>query len=116
MYERALNDKGQQVISVATLNKLVQHLTSESVSDQEFVKAFLLTYGSFSTAEKILAKLIERYHTPPSCTGSVQVIKLRVLNALRLWFVLFFIYLFIFLFFIFLFFYFFIFIFLFFNI
>ncbi len=30
-------------------------------SDMEFMKAFLMTYSTFTTPEKLLLKLIERY-------------------------------------------------------
>ena len=65
---------------------------ARSFSDIEFVKTFLLTYQSFSTPDKLLRKLIERYNVvipegmPRSQFGHVrQTIQARVINALRLW-------------------------------
>ncbi len=58
-------------IRAGTINKLIEHLTSATVIgtvlvwkftflDLEFMKAFLMTFASFSTPEKFLQKLIER--------------------------------------------------------
>lgn len=60
--------------------------------DIEFVKTFLLTYQSFSTPDRLLKKLIERYNvvrpedkTLAQFTQMRQTIQARVINALRLW-------------------------------
>lgn len=62
------------------------------LTDLEFVKTFLYTYQSFSTPEKLLKKLIERYNVVrpegmPLKTFSVmkQTIQARVINAFKLW-------------------------------
>ena len=61
-------------------------------ADLEFVKTFLYTYQSFSTPERLLKKLIERYNVVrpegmPLKTFSVmkQTIQARVINAFKLW-------------------------------
>ena len=61
-------------------------------SDLEFVKTFLFTYQAFTTPEKLLRKLIERYNVvrpegmPLKEFGVMrQTIQARVINALRLW-------------------------------
>ena len=61
-------------------------------SDLEFVKTFLFTYQAFTTPEKLLRKLIERYNVvcpegmPLKEFGIMrQTIQARVINALRLW-------------------------------
>ena len=67
-------------------------LLSLAVPDLEFVKTFLFTYQAFTTPEKLLRKLIERYNVV--CPEGMplkefdvmrQTIQARVINALRLW-------------------------------
>lgn len=78
------------VIKAATLNKLVVQLTPERDNDMDFQKTFLMTYQSFTTPEKLLQKLIQRYQVPekyaegkPSTmTNTIQV---RVVNVLKRW-------------------------------
>ena len=60
--------------------------------DLEFVKTFLLTYQSFSTPERLLKKLIERYNVVrpsgmPFKNFAImkQTIQARVINAFKLW-------------------------------
>ena len=88
------NDKGQ--IRAGTLNKLVQALTSEKVTDLEFMKGFLMTYLAFTTPEKLLEKLVQRYHAPvpnfPSSeeeeqwrSTTLRTIQLRVCNTMKYW-------------------------------
>jgi hypothetical protein len=84
-------DKSGQVTG-ATLNKLVERITSTRDHDLEFVKTFLFTYQAFTTPEKLLRKLIERYNVvcpegmPLKEFGIMrQTIQARVINALRLW-------------------------------
>ncbi|KAJ1344889.1 hypothetical protein BSLG_000404 [Batrachochytrium salamandrivorans] len=52
----------------ATLNKLVEKLTEEkgqgTTAYLDFVKTFLLTYQSFTTADVLLQKLSDRYAVP----------------------------------------------------
>lgn len=61
-------------------------------TDLEFVKTFLFTYQAFTTPEKLLKKLIERYNVVCPEGMSLkefdvmrQTIQARVINALRLW-------------------------------
>jgi hypothetical protein len=84
-------DRNGQVIG-ATLNKLVERVTSTRDHDLEFVKTFLFTYQAFTTPEKLLRKLIERYNVV--CPEGMplkefdvmrQTIQARVINAVRLW-------------------------------
>jgi hypothetical protein len=85
------HDRHGQVTG-ATLNKLVERVTSTRDHDLEFVKTFLFTYQAFITPEKLLRKLIERYNVvcPPGLPLKEfdvmrQTIQARVINALRLW-------------------------------
>ncbi|KAF2071514.1 hypothetical protein CYY_007175 [Polysphondylium violaceum] len=79
-------------IKAASLNKLVILLTPEKNHDLEYAKTFLLTYQSFTTPEKLLQKLIQRYHVPQK-QGQTEFewrkiavpIQLRVVNILKTW-------------------------------
>ena len=77
------------VIMVVLCVVVILHL---SPADLEFVKTFLFTYQAFTTPEKLLRKLIERYNVV--CPEGMplkqfdvmrQTIQARVINALRLW-------------------------------
>eukprot|EP01090_Pellita_catalonica_P019851 TRINITY_DN6873_c0_g1_i1.p1 TRINITY_DN6873_c0_g1~~TRINITY_DN6873_c0_g1_i1.p1 ORF type:complete len:459 (-),score=74.47 TRINITY_DN6873_c0_g1_i1:887-2263(-) len=76
-------------IKAGSLNKLVEKLTDVSHTDLMFMKTFLMTYQSFTTPQKLLNKLFERYHVPPSSAEDWQqhrkVVQLRVTNALKKW-------------------------------
>lgn len=89
-------DNEPKSIHSASLNKLVENLTSPANPNMTFLKTFLLTYTTFTTAEKLLHKLIERYHVPqdrkpPNIrpedwnTTTLMPIRLRVCNVLRKW-------------------------------
>ncbi|KAL2915222.1 hypothetical protein HK105_205329 [Polyrhizophydium stewartii] len=85
-----------QRIASATLNKLVEKLTEEKgekVTEYlDFVKTFLLTYQSFTTAEALLQLLTDRYAVPndkslpqPEFDKFRITIQLRVCNVLLQW-------------------------------
>jgi len=94
--DKTTGENEAKVIHSASLNKLVQHLTSEANPNMTFLKIFLMTYTTFTTSEKLLNKLIERYHVPqdrrPTAmrpeewnTSVLMPIRLRVSNVLRKW-------------------------------
>eukprot|EP00013_Stygamoeba_regulata_P000816 CAMPEP_0177639212 /NCGR_PEP_ID=MMETSP0447-20121125/5902_1 /TAXON_ID=0 /ORGANISM="Stygamoeba regulata, Strain BSH-02190019" /LENGTH=1216 /DNA_ID=CAMNT_0019141227 /DNA_START=37 /DNA_END=3683 /DNA_ORIENTATION=+ len=72
-------------IQAATLNKLIEHLTSPSGHDLEFRSAFFMTYRSFTTPSILLSKLIDRYDVPVSQASVSKPVKLRVANCLKFW-------------------------------
>ncbi|KAJ6227905.1 ras guanine nucleotide exchange factor i-related [Anaeramoeba flamelloides] len=76
-------------IEAASLNKLVEMLTHEKKRNVLYTKTFLMTYQSFTTPRKLLAKLIQRFHIPPEkeeiYKGRKKIIRLRVCNFLRFW-------------------------------
>eukprot|EP00735_Rhodelphis_limneticus_P013211 TRINITY_DN677_c0_g1::TRINITY_DN677_c0_g1_i1::g.28801::m.28801 TRINITY_DN677_c0_g1::TRINITY_DN677_c0_g1_i1::g.28801 ORF type:complete len:859 (-),score=212.78,sp/Q54PQ4/GEFA_DICDI/36.55/4e-93,sp/Q54PQ4/GEFA_DICDI/47.37/8e-07,RasGEF/PF00617.14/6.1e+03,RasGEF/PF00617.14/7.7e-55,RasGEF_N/PF00618.15/1.6e-23 TRINITY_DN677_c0_g1_i1:289-2865(-) len=88
-------------IKAATLNKLVERLTidkaPEGVDLGQYTKTFLMTFQSFTTPEKLLDKLLERFEVPvpASVSGDKEVsvwktrvqqpIQLRVVNVLKTW-------------------------------
>ena len=51
-------------IEAASLDTLVQYLTSEAKHDLQFQKIFLLTYESFTDPDTLFTKLEQRYHVP----------------------------------------------------
>eukprot|EP01125_Pyxidicula_operculata_P008820 TRINITY_DN2925_c0_g4_i2.p1 TRINITY_DN2925_c0_g4~~TRINITY_DN2925_c0_g4_i2.p1 ORF type:complete len:1285 (-),score=312.73 TRINITY_DN2925_c0_g4_i2:27-3881(-) len=59
-----LNEYGHPEISGANLSQLVERLTYHQFIDLEFTNAFLLTYRLFTTPEKFLKCLMNRYHFP----------------------------------------------------
>ncbi|PRP74212.1 aimless RasGEF, partial [Planoprotostelium fungivorum] len=77
-------DENNKDIVSATFNKLVEYATS--TEDSNFREIFLLCYQSYSTAEELLHKLIERYHTPMDMLFSdSNKIKLRVCVFVKYW-------------------------------
>eukprot|EP01114_Cavostelium_apophysatum_P001068 TRINITY_DN10919_c0_g1_i2.p1 TRINITY_DN10919_c0_g1~~TRINITY_DN10919_c0_g1_i2.p1 ORF type:complete len:787 (-),score=207.66 TRINITY_DN10919_c0_g1_i2:772-3132(-) len=61
-------------IRAATLNKLVEKLTPDTL-DMEFQKTFLMTYQTFTTTEKLMKKLAQRIQgvSLPSTGGNLLV-------------------------------------------
>jgi hypothetical protein len=97
LYEEVTGKDGvvTHVLAAATLNRLVEVLTSEEKVNVEFLDAFLLTYQSFTTPFIFLNKLIQRFNVPYSSFSHLsqeefyfQVqnpIRVRVCNVLRKW-------------------------------
>lgn len=74
------------VIRAATLNKLVEILTSEKNYDTPFMKTFMLTYQSFTTPPLLLEKLLQRYNVPATCPEDRRIqVQLRVAEVLKIW-------------------------------
>lgn len=99
-----------EAITSATLNRLVELLTAPQTTDAadrtrtlpaacfdcvcanrgrhadlRFTKTFLMTYRSFTTSERVLAKLAQRYNVPPAFAAKRTPIQLRVVNVLSSW-------------------------------
>ncbi|KAJ3442833.1 ras guanine nucleotide exchange factor i-related [Anaeramoeba flamelloides] len=79
-------------IKAASFNKLVEVLTDESGVDSGYLHTFLLTYLSFTTSEKLLTKLIQRFHVPrPKDLNEDQYkqkkrkVNIRVANLIKNW-------------------------------
>ncbi len=73
--------EGKREISSASLNKLVEHLTSEKEYDIDLTKTFLITYRSFTTTELFMRKLMERWAVPATVdkkTGMHVCLRVRV--------------------------------------
>ena len=94
-YEEEEGDDGGKVLSAATLNKLIEELTTAKKVDTEFLHAFLLTYQSFTTPFVFLNKLIQRFNVPSDRAQNMSQeefelhirdpIRVRVCNVLRKW-------------------------------
>lgn len=91
IYDKTSASKGMPPnIEAATLNKLVERLTSPTTHDLEYMKAFLMTYLSFTTPQALFTKLMERFDVPEwhlQHAGPEKFfpIQLRVCNTLKYW-------------------------------
>lgn len=74
-------------IHAATINKLVERLTSEKDHDPDFTQVFESTYRSFMTHETLFTKLVERYIPPEHIpeTPALNLVRLRVIVFLKNW-------------------------------
>lgn len=52
------------VVRAATINKLVERLTSHTCFDSRTIRTFLLTYRRYLTATELLELLIKRFNMP----------------------------------------------------
>ncbi|EGC38782.1 hypothetical protein DICPUDRAFT_96796 [Dictyostelium purpureum] len=86
-------ENGQPQIKAATFNKLIHYLApKEKIVDPNFLKTFLYTHSSFTTSEKLLKKLIQRYAVPNSNNNDpkykpevVDPVRQRVCDVLKYW-------------------------------
>jgi hypothetical protein len=83
-------DKNKDELSIraGSLNQLVMRLTNSRKVDTHFMKTFLMTYHSFTTAEELFLKLLERYYVPRGLDmeeNSRKSIQLRVINTIKKW-------------------------------
>eukprot|EP00475_Leptophrys_vorax_P025966 TRINITY_DN3632_c0_g2_i2.p1 TRINITY_DN3632_c0_g2~~TRINITY_DN3632_c0_g2_i2.p1 ORF type:complete len:639 (+),score=195.48 TRINITY_DN3632_c0_g2_i2:54-1970(+) len=83
-------------IKCATLDKLIERMTSEQVQDLNLRYVFILTYHSFSNENEVLNKLVERFQIPPPPnitpeeyeffqTAKEKPIRLKVFGVLNFW-------------------------------
>eukprot|EP00002_Diphylleia_rotans_P026308 TRINITY_DN5235_c0_g1_i1.p1 TRINITY_DN5235_c0_g1~~TRINITY_DN5235_c0_g1_i1.p1 ORF type:complete len:1064 (+),score=174.50 TRINITY_DN5235_c0_g1_i1:133-3324(+) len=90
------NGPNGESVKAATLNKLVERLTSEKKSDVVYMKTFITTYRSFTSPEIFLKKLRQRFHVPlsklpPTVSfeeykqNTIRPIQIRVFNVLKAW-------------------------------
>eukprot|EP01121_Diplochlamys_sp_Union-15-3_P008010 TRINITY_DN2091_c0_g1_i5.p1 TRINITY_DN2091_c0_g1~~TRINITY_DN2091_c0_g1_i5.p1 ORF type:complete len:655 (+),score=137.61 TRINITY_DN2091_c0_g1_i5:266-2230(+) len=87
-----LDYEGETVIMGATLEKLVERLTSPATYDQKMLFQFLLTYRSFCTTQQLLDLLLKRYTEPKSDDVSQEqygkemlIIRVRVVMVMKKW-------------------------------
>ena len=90
-------------IECATLEKLIENLTSHTYFDQHFLHTFIITFRSFTDCETLFDLLVERYNIPPPIKiqnnfdessneeflkfkfEKLDKVRLRVTQTLRYW-------------------------------
>ncbi|KAF0978870.1 hypothetical protein FDP41_001940 [Naegleria fowleri] len=81
-------------IEHASLNKLIEELTSHVNYDIHFLHTFMLTFRNFTDKETIFKKLEERFNYPPNCPPEefatfkrevLDKIRLRIINCIKYW-------------------------------
>jgi hypothetical protein len=81
-------------IAGGTVEKLIQRLTFDKLTDTNYLSTFLLTYRSFMTPKELLDILEVRWNTaPPAGTTNIDgwktnvlyLIRLRISNVLKSW-------------------------------
>jgi len=74
-------------IKAGSFNRLVEKLTDDTLMfDTTYIPAFIMTYQSFSTPEKLLQKLWERFDVPETVAeGEKKNIQTRVCNVMKKW-------------------------------
>jgi hypothetical protein len=88
-------DKDGKSIKAASLNQLVLKMTeTDEDYDPQLLPIFLHTYKTFTTPEKFMQKLIQRYKVPSKnpnnekdeeWKASKRTMQIRVINVLRKW-------------------------------
>lgn len=92
-YETKDDSKGN--VKCGSFNKLVELLTGNYTIDHpDYLPMFMLTYQSFSTPEKLLQKMVQRFNVPQAFVAAAAagqgqlnpaIIKNRVCNILKKW-------------------------------
>lgn len=94
---KKFEDGRAPLVKAGTLEMLVEKLTYHKLPSSEYTSAFLLTYRSFTSAERLLELLKQRYNTKITdanisesqrkiyMTKKIVPIRLRVLNVLKMW-------------------------------
>eukprot|EP01094_Clydonella_sp_ATCC50884_P016857 TRINITY_DN2846_c0_g1_i1.p1 TRINITY_DN2846_c0_g1~~TRINITY_DN2846_c0_g1_i1.p1 ORF type:complete len:1130 (-),score=536.32 TRINITY_DN2846_c0_g1_i1:96-3485(-) len=84
---------GRPIIKGGTIDRLVERLTFPAYADLEYLKAFMLTYRSFTSPLEFMGMLKQRYllQPPPGSdpktfeTNVLRPVRLRVYNCLKHW-------------------------------
>jgi len=89
----------QIIVKGGTLTKLIERLTFESTTDNDYIDTFLLTYRTFISPLDLLEQLLERYRTgsaeinlegiseieASNAEKKQKIIRIRVGNVLKRW-------------------------------
>ncbi|KAJ6252264.1 guanine nucleotide exchange factor [Anaeramoeba flamelloides] len=59
------NGKFLESIHLCNINKFITHLIHPRFNDEDFIRAFLMTYHDFLKPEHLFLKLVQRYHVKP---------------------------------------------------
>lgn len=87
------DDNPKPEVKAGSLEKLILRLTYEKYPDNVYQGAFLLTYRSFTTPDKLLEGLVARYNIPKPVRMTDKIfakekqtpIRLRVVNVFKSW-------------------------------
>lgn len=71
IFEDYLSSSGLPIVKGATLQKLIERLTPNQLSDPTFSKMFLMTYRAFCDQSELLSLLIERFSIPDLFPASI---------------------------------------------
>jgi len=92
---KIIMDDDQTEIKYATIDVLIERMTTESLADSLFLQQFILTYPLHTSSDKLLDLIIARYHipTPPNLTPAeleahklmVKSVQLRIIVFLQTW-------------------------------
>eukprot|EP01114_Cavostelium_apophysatum_P017770 TRINITY_DN5354_c0_g1_i3.p1 TRINITY_DN5354_c0_g1~~TRINITY_DN5354_c0_g1_i3.p1 ORF type:complete len:1684 (-),score=476.83 TRINITY_DN5354_c0_g1_i3:107-5158(-) len=93
LYEEKSNEttivfeENSKLIFSATLNKLIEHITSDDEEAANSMLIVLLTYPHFTSTHSMLKKLLERYNVLPSSPQykDKEGIQTRVCNLFEKW-------------------------------
>merc|ERR1712137_841158 len=84
-YEKG-KEEAIQNIETATLNKLVERVTSPEEYDLDFVNVFIMMYRAFTTEERLWNKLVERFRVPATESPTTKhKIQARVCIFIKNW-------------------------------
>jgi hypothetical protein len=73
-------------VTSATLNKMIERMTSIETIDLQLTQTFLITYKSFTSADEIWLKLMERYDAPARVSEvDRQKVRVRVCMFIKKW-------------------------------
>ncbi len=73
-------------VTSATLNKMIERMTSIDTIDLQLTQTFLITYKSFTSADEMWLKLMERYDAPPRVSEvDRQKVRVRMCMFLKKW-------------------------------
>jgi hypothetical protein len=89
-------DLDKKNIESATLNGIIEELTSPLLSDIHFTETFMLTYRSFTDRDTLLNKLADRFNLPPNDDmtneeftfwkkDKLDKVRLKVTNTIKYW-------------------------------
>lgn len=93
------SDKEEKEIRAATLDKIIEMLTSHQTYDSAFLHTVMITYRSFTTPNELFDKLVQRWNYPPPVgfdsdptfdfeqfkRGKLDRIRLRVTQTIKFW-------------------------------
>jgi len=90
---RFMERNGEEMLAGATIEKLIQHLTSATAPSPEYFQSFMLTYHNFLTPPELIELLRLRWNSQPSDPSKLESfvsknllpIRLRIVNVLRMW-------------------------------